>query len=243
MDQKGVKVKAEGDFILYSLQDRHMPVFISSWMPEGNYEALPGETIDVYFGTSESPAYVIYELFASNGTRIHRELVSMRNENRAFPVLYQESYGEGMTASFSFVKGGKLYSNSCSIVRKEPERKLTFHTETFRDHLLPGNQENWKFRLVDADSSAVQAEVLASMYDASLDQIRPFRWYLPLNGMYLSGEVISRPDFLSRPRTVRNTQNCLCRMFRLIVTTRCTRPGRKCCNRICCSMRHRRPDP
>lgn len=177
MDQKGVKVKAEGDFILYSLQDRHMPVFISSWMPNGSYEALPGETIDVYFGTSESPAYVIYELFAANGTRIHRELVSMRNENRAFPVLYQESYGEGMTASFSFVKGGKLYSNSCSIVRKEPERKLTFHTETFRDHLLPGSQENWKFRLIDADSSAVQAEVLASMYDASLDQILPFHWY------------------------------------------------------------------
>ena len=100
MDQKGVKVKAEGDFILYSLQDRHMPVFISSWMPEGNYEALPGETIDVYFGTSESPAYVIYELFAANGTRIHRELVSMRNENRAFPVLYQESYGEGMHSRY-----------------------------------------------------------------------------------------------------------------------------------------------
>ncbi len=185
-DQKGVKVKAESDFVLYSLQDRRMPAYIPSWMPERRYEALPGETIDVHFGTSESPAYVVYELFAANGTRIHRELVTMRNEKRAFPVLYRESYGEGMTASFSFVKGGELWTNSCSIVKKEPERELAFQTETFRDRILPGSLESWKFRLTDADSLAAQAEVLASMYDASLDQILPSRWHFtPRRGVSL----------------------------------------------------------
>ncbi|MDR1937969.1 MAG: alpha-2-macroglobulin, partial [Tannerellaceae bacterium] len=49
--------------------------------------------------------------------------------------------------------------------------------ETFRDNLLPGSRESWKFRVSDAHALPVIAEVAAGMYDASLDNIRPFAWY------------------------------------------------------------------
>lgn len=72
------------------------------------------------------------------------------------------------------------------VYRRQPDRRLTIQAETFRDHLLPGSKENWKFRITDADSSTVSAEVLASMYDASLDKLLPFKWsFSPKRDIYL----------------------------------------------------------
>lgn len=176
MDKQGVKVENAQDFVLYSLTDKCPPVPSVEWMPRPSLEASVGETVKVLFGTSESPAYVLYELFNERGELLKRERVTMQNENRYFPIHFVESYGQGVTASFVFVKDGQLNMSRCRIMKKEPERKLTFRTETFRDHLLPGSAESWKFRLVDKDSLAVRAEVLASMYDASLDELESFDW-------------------------------------------------------------------
>ena len=176
MDKQGVKVENAQDFVLYSLADKRPPVPSVEWMPRPSLNASIGETVEVLFGTSESPAYVLYELFNEQGELLKRERVTMQNENRRFPIHFIESYGQGVTASFVFIKDGQLNTSRCRVRKKEPERELTFRTETFRDHLLPGSAETWKFRLVDKDSLAVQAEVLASMYDVSLDELVPFDW-------------------------------------------------------------------
>jgi hypothetical protein len=77
-------------------------------MPQPSLEASVGETVKVLFGTSESPAYVLYELFNERGELLKRERVTMQNENRYFPIHFVESYGQGVTASFVFVKDGQL---------------------------------------------------------------------------------------------------------------------------------------
>jgi len=78
--------------------------------------------------------------------------------------------------AFTIVKEGQVYSQLFTINRQYPDKKLTIKTETFRDQLQPGSYENWKFKILTADSVPAVAEVLASMYDASLDQFFPFRW-------------------------------------------------------------------
>lgn len=176
MDKNGVKVENEREFILFSLADARPPIPSFGWMPQSRIEIEENETADILFGTSESPAYVLYELFSEEGKLLKRERITMENENRHFPVLFSSDYGQGITASFTFIKNGEVYSSECRIYKKEPERRLTFRTETFRDHLLPGSTESWRFRLLDKDSLAVRAEVLASMYDASLDELTPYQW-------------------------------------------------------------------
>lgn len=42
---------------------------------------------------------------------------------------------------------------------------------TFRDKLRPGQQEEWKLTVLYPDGSPAEAEMLATMYDASLDKI------------------------------------------------------------------------
>jgi hypothetical protein len=177
-DSKGRTVSEQQDFVLYSRHDKRPPIFSHTWLLTHTNECLPGEEAEILFGTSDKDVYLLYELF-SKGKNVARRLLRLNNENRTFRIPFTESYGEGVVASFTFIKEGKLYTEQARILRKRPDRKLSLTPETFRDKLLPGSSESWTFRISDAQALPVVAEVLAGMYDASLDYISPlpFAWY------------------------------------------------------------------
>ncbi|MDR1402125.1 MAG: alpha-2-macroglobulin [Tannerellaceae bacterium] len=175
-DSKGRTVEQSEDFILYGKQDKRPPIFTHTWILSEKTHCLPGEEATVVFGTSDKDAYILYELFA-NDQHVVREQIKLSNENRTFRIPFLESYADGVTVSFTFVKEGRLYTQQTTVQKQFPDKNLTIKPETFRNYLIPGSMESWTFRIQDADSTAAQAEVLASMYDASLDKIAPFAWY------------------------------------------------------------------
>lgn len=175
-DSQGRPSKNQSDFILYGKNDKRPPVFTHTWLLKEKTTCLPGEEAEIVFGTSDKDAYVLYEWFAGNN-RIHHELIKLSDANHQFKIPFKPEYGEGIIVSFTFVKEGELYITQVPVELQLPNRQLTIKPITFRDRLLPGSKESWKFRITDADSAVVSAEVLASMYDASLDKIIPFSWY------------------------------------------------------------------
>ncbi|MCD8265448.1 MAG: MG2 domain-containing protein [Tannerellaceae bacterium] len=175
-DSKRREVGNEQDFILYHINDKRPPVQTHVWLINNDPELVPGQTANVIFGTSDSQAYVLYELFAGN-RRISATYHQLTNENQTFSIPWKESYGEGIVAAFTFVKEGKLYTTQTTIRQKQPDKKLNIKTETFRDRIQPGSQESWTLQVLNADSLPVTVEALAGMYDMSLDKISPFRWY------------------------------------------------------------------
>ncbi|WP_455629506.1 alpha-2-macroglobulin family protein [Parabacteroides sp.] len=175
-DSQGRPSKNQSDFILYGKNDKRPPVFTHTWLLKEKTTCLPGEDAEIVFGTSDKDAYVLYEWFAGNN-RIHHELIKLSDANHRFKIPFKPEYGEGIIVSFTFVKEGELYITQVPVELQLPNRQLTIKPITFRDRLLPGSKESWKFRITDADSTIVSAEVLASMYDASLDKIIPFNWY------------------------------------------------------------------
>ena len=50
---------------------------------------------------------------------------------------------------------------------------------TYRDKIEPGSQEEWTIKVTGKNKDAAAAEVLTSMYDASLDQFTPHSWQAP----------------------------------------------------------------
>ncbi|MDR1161540.1 MAG: alpha-2-macroglobulin, partial [Tannerellaceae bacterium] len=173
LDSKGRTIDYAEDFILYSKQDKRPPVVTHTWVVAGKADCLPGEEATFVFGTSDKEAYILYELFTRD-SHVARERIELSNENRPFRIPFLESYGDGVTASFTFVKEGKLYTQQIPVQKRFPDKKLSIKPVTFRNHLLPGSRESWTFRIQHADSTAASAEVLAGMYDASLDKVRPF---------------------------------------------------------------------
>lgn len=179
-DRQGRISRTQSDFTLYSRTDKCPPYFLHTWLLKTKTECLPGENAELVFGTSDAPSYILYEWFQAD-QRIHQELIKLNQENRTFRIPFKADYGEGLMVSFTLVHEGKLYVEQVPITRRMPNRKLTVKPITFRDRLRPGSQEHWRFRLTDTDSLTVEAEALASLYDASLDRLSPFAWsQLPL---------------------------------------------------------------
>ena len=189
-DSKNRPVKTEGDFILYGNDDKQPPTFVHLWTIEKKTICDPGEDAQIVFGTSDKNAYVLYEWF-KNSECIKRERIEMSNENRTFRIPFDKSFGDGIVVVFTFVKDGKLYTVQSNVIKKQLDRNLTLKPTVFRDKLLPGSKETWTFNILNPDSSAAVAEVLASMYDASLDQIVPFSWGM----MSIRGINVYAPHF------------------------------------------------
>lgn len=175
-DSSGEKVEYQQELVLYSRKDARPPVSTPVWLPETSSRIAAGQTAEVYFGTSEKEAAVLYEIFDGKQL-VSREWITLANENRIFRVPFRETYGDWLNVVFTLVKEGKAYSRVFTVNREYPDRELTIKAETFRDRLQPGSYEHWTFRIRNADSVPVVAEVVAGMYDASLDQFLPFRWH------------------------------------------------------------------
>jgi hypothetical protein len=64
------------------------------------------------------------------------------------------------------------------------DKQLGIQFETFRDKLQPGEVEEWKIKITDHLGDAVAAEMLATLYDASLDAFRANYWNFDVNPYY-----------------------------------------------------------
>ena len=67
---------------------------------------------------------------------------------------------------------------------KSEVKSLNIETKTFRNKIQPGLEETWSFSISDNKDEVPEAEVLASMYDASLDQFKKSAWDTNLNFEY-----------------------------------------------------------
>lgn len=124
----------------------------------------------VYIGSSEKNVYLLYDVFAGN-KRLESKRIELSDSVVSFRFPYKKEYGDGILVSMAFVKDGRLYSHNARIMKPAPEKKLQLKWTTFRDKLRPGQQEEWKLTVLYPDGSPAEAEMLATMYDASLDKI------------------------------------------------------------------------
>ena len=84
-------------------------------------------------------------------------------------------------AQFAFVRNGELYQNSATFTLTPPDKKLGIKWESFRDKLRPGQKEEWTLHITRPDGQPADAELLAVLYDASLDQLYAHNWNFGLS--------------------------------------------------------------
>lgn len=135
----------------------------------------PGQTAKVLFGTGYNNVRLIYEV-EKNHTLTQREYITLNGEQRLFELPVTEADRGGFYMRFIFIKDGRFYYHNQEISVPWTDKQISFEYQTFRDKLLPGQQEEWRLKLKDHTGGRITAEVLASMYDASLDAFRASTW-------------------------------------------------------------------
>ncbi|WP_353331836.1 alpha-2-macroglobulin family protein [Bacteroides sedimenti] len=169
-DVKGREVTEDKLFVLFSLNDQKSPVSKPIWCKLMDDTFAPDKPATILFGSVEKDVHVLYDVFVG-GKQIESRRITLSDSVQRFEFPYKEEYGDGIFVNFCFVKNGIVSQQGNRIQKVLPDRNLTLKWETFRDKLQPGQKEEWRLTIKNSKEKPVKAELLAKMYDASLDKI------------------------------------------------------------------------
>ena len=169
-DTQGKEVTADANTILFSSKDQRPPIETTVWFYEANTEFDAEHPAMFCFGTSKKEAYVMMNVFSGNEL-LESKVMNLSDTIVHFKYPYKESYGEGVFLNFCMVRDGQVYQEQVRLKKRLPDKTLTMKWEVFRDKLRPGQKEEWKLTIKTPQGQAAEAEMLATMYDASLDKI------------------------------------------------------------------------
>jgi hypothetical protein len=186
----------ERSFVVFSLDDKRPATETDNWFYVSAHQfANLSDPVTLQVGSSAKDVHIVYTIVAGNKI-IEQGSVERSNElvNRKF--VYKEEYGNGLSLSYAWVKDGKTYLHSATIRRPVPDNQLSMKWESFRDRLTPGQQEEWTLSIASpTDGRQVEASLMATLYDKSLDQLAAHQWsldpvvWLPLASLrWIGGE-------------------------------------------------------
>jgi TonB-dependent SusC/RagA subfamily outer membrane receptor len=99
----------------------------------------------------------------------------LQNNETIIKIPLKKEFEKNMKIGFESIFENQTFYDQIEVILKEEEPKLEFTVESFRNKIQPGSNENWSFQLKTFNTSK-EAEVLASMYDSSLDQFAKRDW-------------------------------------------------------------------
>jgi len=116
--------------------------------------------------------YVTSRLY-ENQKNVHEQVIQLRNGRGVFKFLKKSSYKDDINFHFSTIWENQSAVKTYSIPKETIEQKLNIEVISLRNKIEPGSLENWSFKILN---QKLEAEVLASMYDSSLDQFSEKNW-------------------------------------------------------------------
>lgn len=180
----------EREFIIFTLKDKRPVVETHDWFYLSATEfPKDGKPIHLQLGTSDENTHVVYNIFTGKQVLEQSSLeLSNSLHNRQFK--YDSKYGDAVYISYAWVKNAKLYKHSALLRKPLPDKRLKAKWTTFRNRLTPGQSEEWTLNITHPDGKPADAQLMAVLYDKSLDQIRKHNWdfNLNLNQVYLNSD-------------------------------------------------------
>ncbi len=136
--------------------------------------AEPGENIDYTIKSSFNKIWLVHTLNKMNA-KSERNLLEL-NSLKSFSNIITEADRGGMNMNYIFVKNNRIYKGMKQFYVPWNNKELDITFASFRDKLLPGANEKYSIKISGSKGEKLSAEMLATMYDASLDQFKPHYW-------------------------------------------------------------------
>ncbi len=180
-DKFGQLVKAEAKTTLFSDKDETLAdnQLFNITTNKASYNA--NETVELTLASSAKNITVFIDV-EKNHSIVDSFKVELNNDKKTITIPVTKSDVGGFAVHYSFAVYNSFQSGTEIINIPYPKTDLDIETNTFRDKLQPGQDETWSFKIKGPKGDKVSSELLASMYDASLDQFKPHTWeFNPIN--------------------------------------------------------------
>jgi 5-hydroxyisourate hydrolase-like protein (transthyretin family) len=184
LNSKGVKEQIETFTSVYT--NSMLPAQVThKFIAKGGQ---PGEKANLSIQLAKKGTAVFFELFEKN-ERVRAEWKSPSPKD-IVSIDIQEKHRGNFFARITYVQDNRFYTETRTLVVPWTNKELEFEYLSYRDKLKPGARESWTIMVKGKQKDQVLAEMLATMYDASLDDIHAHRWRANLFGSnYLMSRV------------------------------------------------------
>ncbi|MEJ7766566.1 MAG: alpha-2-macroglobulin family protein [Chitinophagaceae bacterium] len=190
-DKEGTEVKDMQYIQLFDEKATTLPAPQYAWGTQNIKPTEPGNVSYTRIGSSATDLYVIqhidkqlheaatFEQAGISSTSSTYNYIRLNNEKKIIEFAVTEKERGGFGVYHFFVRNNRFHFLSNQVLVPWTNKELVVSYETSRDKTLPGSEEKWRIRISGSKTEKVAAEMLASMYDASLDQFKPHSWSVP----------------------------------------------------------------
>jgi len=184
-DKFGEDVDYYSYFTVYGKKEKQTPDNAINYFTMIKSECEPGDSASFIIGTKDENTIFLYEV-EFDGKILSKEWLKLNNEQKLIYIPIKEEYRGGLAIHLFTVKHNRYFNNKRIVTVPFTNKELDLEFETFRDKLQPGQKEEWKIKIKGKNGDKVAAEMLAAMYDASLDAFTPHYWYFDIYNSFYS---------------------------------------------------------
>ncbi|MBR2051666.1 MAG: hypothetical protein IJ961_04250, partial [Bacteroidales bacterium] len=167
------------DIIIMDLESNEMPYDTMCISYSDRKSAQPGEDVNFYLGSSAKDVNVYVMIKYGDKIRYY-ERKSLSDKVLKFSYKIKEEDRGRISFQAFFVKNNTINIEQQDVFVPYDNLKLDIRLDVERDDLLPASHEKWNLTIKNFKDEGVVANLLAGMYDASLDVFAKNSWFFPV---------------------------------------------------------------
>ena len=181
-DKFDQEVKDQQQFDLFSLKDTQVSDNKLFFINTNKTSYSPNDEVLVTIGSSSRNLTATIDIEKENKI-IKTHFIHLNDEIKTIKIPVTEDDFGGFSIKYHFVNYNSFENGAINVVVPHKVDNLHIETMTFRDKLQPGSEQTWGFKIKGDKNDTAVAELLASMYDASLDEFKSHDWsFNPIEG-------------------------------------------------------------
>lgn len=135
-----------------------------------NPTVQPGDIAKFIIGSAFTNVRVQMDI-EEQGEIVKTSHFTLNNNQKLIEIPVEEKHRGNFSVHFSFIRHNRQYLTTALVQVPFSNKELEISTEVFRDKLYPGQAEEWRLKIRGKKGEKVAAEMVASLYDASLDAL------------------------------------------------------------------------
>jgi Bacterial Alpha-2-macroglobulin MG10 domain/Alpha-2-macroglobulin family/MG2 domain/Alpha-2-macroglobulin bait region domain len=159
------------NFELVDFEKRDFPKHIDIQVMFSKTSYYVGEKVKMHITSPYTEGYVFVELIRDDLV-FKKAWLTLNKGLTAYEYTLKEVDRAGFSYRISMIKNNRVFNDEGNIKVQQEDKKLNIEVITFRNRLTPGDKETWTFRITDKNKKATNAEMVATLYDASLDLLK-----------------------------------------------------------------------
>jgi hypothetical protein len=156
-------------------------VRVANHLAAPQWSVEPGESFLALWGTGYDTGRAYVEI-ECRGQVLRAWWTDPSRTQEVIREPVTESMRGGFTLRVTYVRENRAYLSQQIVDVPWTNKQLTIAWERFRSLLEPGQKEVWTAIITGSDAKKAVAEMVAALYDASLDQYLPHDWLHAFTG-------------------------------------------------------------